>query len=434
MTELWLKFQDENGEIKRILVEPEKFSVGRHSENDLAVPNGKLSRQHIKIDRFGDVFVVSDCDSSNGTTINGEDLTEPVGLKNEDKLNLGGGLEIEIELISDDPNVSAHNNNGAGSGENDEKDSASSATAASVSSSSGSDSDSMSLLWMIPVFGLFILIFAGGLLFVFSGSDEETAKNDGGFIYSTKRDSPRDEMPKDEETPTPTKTATPENNSNNSSSTSTSSTPDAISTPQVSSDAEKIGQNASSFMRHIAFNDPKPFLTTPQIESVNSKINQLKNSAALAENLKAVKKNASQFEALANSKNLKPQFLAIAALTQIGNKRGDPFAVAQTMLPVLTDLKGTLDNKLADDNLLIIAGYARKESGGNTPLQNVIEGLSKSSQSENITPREIRTIWFLKKKDKISDAEFNFALQFLAIGIISQNPKDFNVAADALAF
>ena len=59
-------------------------------------------------------------------------------------------------------------------------------------------------------------------------------------------------------------------------------------------------------MRRIAFNDPKPFLTTEQIEAVNSKINQLKGSRALAENFKAVKKDAAQFASLANSKNLKP--------------------------------------------------------------------------------------------------------------------------------
>ena len=139
--------------------------------------------------------------------------------------------------------------------------------------------------------------------------------------------------------------------------------PETQSTPQVSSEADKIGQHASSFMRLIAFNDPKPFLTTEQIQIVNPKIAQFKNSAALAENFKAVKKNAAQFEALANSKNLKPQFLAIAALTKIGNTRGDPLAVAQTMLPVLSDLKAALDNKLADDNLLIIAGYARSQTG-----------------------------------------------------------------------
>ncbi len=434
MIELWLKFQDENGEIKRILVEPEKFTVGRHSENNLSVANGKLSREHLKFDRFGDIFIVSDSNSSNGTTLNGADLAEPVALKNEDKLNLGGGLEIEVEMISDDPNAAANADSGADSAANAEENPDVSAPGANVSSASNDSSVSPSIFWLAPIFGVFILIFAGGLLFVSSGNKEkESTKSDSGFVYSTKRESTED-TPETDETPTPKPTATTKNPTNNSTSNPTSEIPDTPPTPQVSSEADKIGQNASSFMRHIAFNDPKPFLTTEQIEAVNSKIAQFKGSAALAENLKAVKKNAAQFEVLASSKNLKPQFLAIAALTKIGNTRGDPLAVAQTMLPVLTDLKGTLDNKLADDNLLIIAGYARKQAGSNTPLQNVIEGLSKSSQTENVTPREIRTIWFLKKKDKISDAEFNFALQFLAVGTISQNPKDFNVNSEAVSF
>ncbi len=438
MTELWLKFQKENGEIKRILVETEKFSIGRHSENDLSIADGRLSREHIKIDRFGDVFVVSDCDSSNGTRVNGEDLTEPVGLQNQDKLDLGG-VEIEIELISDDPNAAGNGDNGGGAGAGDEENTAASVSAGNSSSASENSSGSASIWWLIPVFGVFFLIFAGGLLFVFSGNKEkETAKKDGGFIYSTKRDSPEDSTSKPDETPEPNETSTPastpENTGNNSSSTSNTPTPDAVSTPQFSSEADKIGKNASSFMRQIAFNDPKPFLTSVQIEAVNSKISQLKGSATLADNLKSVKKNAAKFKELADSKNLKPQFLAIAALTKLGNTRGDALAAAETMLSDLTDLKGTLDNKLADDNLLTIAGYARKQAGNNTPLQNVIEGLSKSAQSENVMPREIRTIWFLKKKDKLSDAEFNFALQFLAIGIISQNPKDYNVNSDALTF
>ena len=435
MTELWLKFQDENGEIKRILVEPEKFTVGRHSGNNLSIANGKLSREHLKIDRFGDIFIVSDSDSSNGTTLNGVDLTEPAALKNEDKLNLGGGLEIEVEMISDDPNAAADGNSSTDSATDSVENPAASAPSASAVSLSTDRSVSSSIFWLAPLFGVFILIFAGGLLFVFSGNTEkERAKTDGGFVYSTKRETADESPPETEETPTPKPASTTESPTSNAVSNPTTEIPDAPPTPQVSSEADKIGQNASSFMRHIAFNDPKPFLTTEQIAAVNSKIAQLKGSAALAENLKAVKKNAAQFEALANSKNLKPQFLAIAALTKIGNASGDPLAVAQTMLPVLTDLKGTLDNKLADDNLLIIAGYARKQAGNNSPLQNVIEGLSKSSQTENVTPREIRTIWFLKKKDKISDAEFNFALQFLAIGTISQNPKDFNVNSEEVNF
>ena len=435
MAELWLKFQDKDGEMQRILVEPEKFTVGRHSENGLSVADGRLSREHINIDRFGDIFIVSDSDSSNGTTLNGDDLAEPTALKNEDKLNLGGGLEIEIELISDDPNAAA--NGGSADADAAGNTAASSGAAASGVSSSSSENSSLSMLWLIPIFGMFILIFAGGLFFVISGggsNEKERVKKDGGFTYSTERTPTTDKTSETDETPTPKPTKSPVTSINNASSTPT---PEAVSTPsipQTSSEADKIGQNASAFMRRIAFNDPKPFLTGEQIEAVNAKISQLKGSAALAENLKAVKKNAAQFESLAGTKNLKPQFLATAALTKLGGTRGDPLAAAQTMLSDLSDLKGTLDNKLADDNLLIIAGYARKQAGSNIPLQNVMEGLSKSSQTENVTPREIRTIWFLKKKDKISDAEFNFAIQFLAIGIMSQNPKDFSVNAEALTF
>jgi len=432
MTELWLKFRDENGEIKRVLVESEKFVVGRHSGNDLSIAHGKLSREHIKIERFSDIFIVSDCDSSNGTILNGEDLIDPVALKNEDKLNLGGGLEIEVELVSDDPNANG-NVGGAGSAESAEENSAG-ASAANASGSSNQSSILTGIFWIAPVFGLLVLFLVGGLFLAFSGKTEkESGKSDGGFVYSTERESSKNDDDTNE-TPTPKPTQTAEKSSDNSTKTKTVEDENPPPTPQTSGENEKISQNAASFMRRIAFNDPKPFLTSEQIEAVNAKISQFKNSAALAENLKLINKNAAQFESLANSKNLKPQFLAIAALAKIGNTRGDPLAAAQTMLPVLSDLKGTLDNKLADDNLLIIAGYARKQAGGNTPLQNVLEGLSKSSQSENVSPREIRTIWFLKKKDKISDAEFNFALQFLAIGTISQNPKDFGIDAEAVNF
>ncbi|MDQ2746163.1 MAG: hypothetical protein M3T96_02770, partial [Acidobacteriota bacterium] len=84
------------------------------------------------------------------------------------------------------------------------------------------------------------------------------------------------------------------------------------------------------------------------------------------------------------------------------------------------------------DNLLIIAAYERGAAGNPRSLQTTLEGLSKKTSS--VSPREIRTIWFLKNADKITDAEFNFALQFIAIGAITQNPKDFNVNADAITF
>lgn len=437
MTELWLKFKDANGDDKRIPVEREKFVVGRHSENDLAIADGRLSRRHIKIERFADIFIVSDCGSSNGTTLNDQNLTEPVALKNEDRLNLGGGLEIEVEIVSDEPNANNLSANGNG-----DEDSASAEAGNSVSASSGqavaADSNGSSILTtvllLVPVLGIFVLLVAGGLFLVFSGkSEKETVKSEGGFVYSSTRDSSAKENDSTDETPTP-------KSSDKTTSTSVINTAPTIETEaeptttvnKTSGDVEKTVQNSASFLRKIALNDPKAFLTDKQAEAVSAKINGLKNSAALAENLKSVKKNAAQISSLASAQNIKPQFLATAALAKIGNQKGDALAVAQQMLPVLGELKITLDNKLADDNLLIIAGYERGAAGNPRALQSVLEALSK--QTQNTSPREIRTIWFLKQQGKITDAEYNFALQFLAIGTIAQNPKDFGIAADAITF
>src|SRR6186713_1123015 len=90
MTELFLKYTDQKGEEKRVAVSGEKFVVGRHSQSDLYIPDGRLSRQHLKIERFADVFVASDAGSSNGTLLNDTPLKDPIGVKDGDVLDLGG--------------------------------------------------------------------------------------------------------------------------------------------------------------------------------------------------------------------------------------------------------------------------------------------------------------------------------------------------------
>jgi predicted component of type VI protein secretion system len=132
MKELWLKFTDENGELKRIPVKGEKFAVGRHSENDLSVANSAISRKHVKIERFADIFMISDVGSSLGTQINGVDLTEPVALYNKDKIALGGGFEIEVEIVSDEDESAAAGGADSAKRENEETASAISAADSSA--------------------------------------------------------------------------------------------------------------------------------------------------------------------------------------------------------------------------------------------------------------------------------------------------------------
>ncbi|HVE57370.1 MAG TPA: FHA domain-containing protein [Pyrinomonadaceae bacterium] len=427
MTELWLKFKDEKGEDRRVLVEGNKFVIGRHSENDLSIPNGKLSRQHVKIESFGEVFIVSDCGSSNGTTLNGADLRDPIALNDGDKLNLGGGLEIEIEIISDKPKAKQPVADDEDDDSDDEDFSAGSAGSggqASAASASTGSSIPTGVLIAAPVLVIVFLLCGGGAILFFGGNSANNSRsnNDIGSYYPTP-----------DETPERTRESTsPKTSSTVGSGTTTSPSPDETAAPEVSDEKKKIEQNSASFLQRIALNDPSAFLKTSQIDLVSSKISQFKGSGNLAENLKAVKSNAAQFQTLAQSKGLKPLFLATAALAEIGNNRGNPLETAQRMLPVFSELRISLANNLADDNLMMIAAYDQGKAGKFKDLRNSLEALAKKNPS--VSPREIRTIWFLKQQGKITDAEFEFALRFLAIGTITQNPKDFNVNAEAVIF
>ncbi len=484
MTELWLKFKDENGKDRRVLVGEEKFTVGRHSENHLSVPIGKLSRQHLKIDRFADVFIASDAGSSNGTTLNGKELAEPTPIKNGDVLDLGGGLKIEVEIASDDPNaappppavdpaavgapgasvpssiaappVPAGAPSGAAAGSATGVDVPSPAPAAgpagvgvSSAAAAGSptgtlaaptagkvsaarDEGSMfkTVLLLAPLLVIVLLVFVGGMIYILSGNrNSDTGNNkDDDFVYSTDRDDDDDTNDNKSESNDIVTTKTPSNSSNGD----VTATPDGSNsepTPIDLTGTAKVERNAAVFLRKIAQNQSRAFLTGEQAKAVDDKIKQVKSSTALADNIKSANRSAAQIRALAAVKNLKPQFLATAAIAKLGSSRGDVLQTAQSMAGVLDKLSTQIGNELADDALLLIAAYDQGEAGEFMKMRNMLQDLANKSTESS---RTVRTIWFLQKNNKITASEFEFALRFLAIGTLMQNPKDFGVNTEAL--
>lgn len=441
MTELWLNYTDEKGEKKRLPVEQEKFAVGRHSENDLSIANSAISRQHIKIERFADIFVISDVGSSLGTTLNGEELTEPAALKKGDRLKLGESFEIEIELVSDSDNsgASADSTAGAaGSGGEENKNAANTAPAATAAQPPVAGSSiPTSFYYIAPILGLVALLSLGGILLaISSGKKKEVAQNND-FVYTNDRrnspeTTPGEEINTAQSSPLPEQTN--ENFPVNMTETPIPSTPAETNSqpnPEISGELGKVEVHSISFLRRIAQSQQGAFLTGRQQEVVQVKINQFKGAAALADNLKSAKKNASQIQSLASSKNLKPQFLTTAALARLGNNRGDVLQAAQSIAEVLDELSRNIGDERADDALLVIAGYEQGAAGDTLGMRNMLQNLVNEFPGSS---RQIRSIWFLKEKGKLTDAQFESAVRFLAIGTITQNPKDFGVNAEAVIF
>ncbi|MDY0018469.1 MAG: FHA domain-containing protein [Anaerolineae bacterium] len=77
----------------------ERLRLGREVDNELPLPDLKISRYHALIERQGQQYQITDLDSSNGTYVNRERITTPTPLKNGDVILVG-----EIELtFSDQP-------------------------------------------------------------------------------------------------------------------------------------------------------------------------------------------------------------------------------------------------------------------------------------------------------------------------------------------
>jgi len=58
------------------------FTIGRVDGNDMIMPDYAISKQHALITRQQNVFLIKDCGSTNGTTVDGQHLAKkPVALK-----------------------------------------------------------------------------------------------------------------------------------------------------------------------------------------------------------------------------------------------------------------------------------------------------------------------------------------------------------------
>lgn len=406
MLELWLNFTDPDGVARRVRVVGQKFVIGRHSDCDLSIPDGRLSRTHAEIDRTGEIWEISDAGSSNGTEVNGNPVFERVPLADGHRVSFGG-FPVTVEMVAKVPEA-----------ERGESVAAASAAAppTPVRTSGASRRIPVALIFAPPILALFLVIAGSGVAYLATSGNRSVAVVSSGDDDPLTDDDPPANPGSPDDTPAVSATPTP---------APTGPTP----TPANLSETAKVEVNGANFLRKIAQNDPNIFLTTDQAKRVSSKVKQLSSSTAVADNLKSAKQNGTQIAALATERNLKPQLLAVAAVARLGNSRGDVVATAKTMAEVLDKLAIQVGNELADDCLLMIAAYDQGAAGETMKMRNMLQTLANET---NESSRTIRTIWFLEKRGKITSAEFDRALTFLAIGAIAQNPSDFGVSAEAL--
>src|ERR687886_396741 len=93
MSELIVNYPDRAPE--RLPLGRLRITIGRSARNDVCIPDPFASRVHAEVRREGDLYVLQDLGSANGTLFNGARLDAPVTLAPGDRVQIG---ETEIEF------------------------------------------------------------------------------------------------------------------------------------------------------------------------------------------------------------------------------------------------------------------------------------------------------------------------------------------------
>ena len=79
-----------DGKTSTLLLDRDRFTLGRASTNELCYPDDAgLSRQHLALERLGDLWSIRDLGSKNGTFVNGVRITVPQTLGPNDRVTAG---------------------------------------------------------------------------------------------------------------------------------------------------------------------------------------------------------------------------------------------------------------------------------------------------------------------------------------------------------
>lgn len=81
------------GKTWEVPLNKERLSIGRHSDNDIAIESPVISRRHAALERSGDGFFIRDLNSDNGTWVAGRRITTHT-LSDGDTVRIGNALIV----------------------------------------------------------------------------------------------------------------------------------------------------------------------------------------------------------------------------------------------------------------------------------------------------------------------------------------------------
>lgn len=430
--EVTLTYSDEAGRERTVPVTSQYFTIGRNPENNLSIPLSNLSRQHAMLERFENFVQITDCGSQNGTTVNGVPVMGAVELHPGDIINLGGACSLVVgvraavtrsvsspasqQLASVAQPAASYQNAPTLNAPPD---------ALPLSASSG-PAWRPGLPLVAAVAGvIFVLLMA--MIVVMMLPSNGGKKGPGPKRTPVEVNENITLIP--DSTPLPTQENTTTTISPNEPNIGLNPTPGGqtvagnVGLDKIESAAVQVIGRITTDSKSYSFQDKALRDIAQKIESYRA------SSATVASALVSLRRGGPALAASARHEGIsQPYLIFYAGLAQSdGGRSGrDPLATAQSMLPDLISLRALFGDD-ADSSLLVIAAYP--EGPGSKKSHPLIARLPRVTDK----PSQ-RNVWYLYERHAISDGAYDLVIRFLALGIIAQNPKQYGVQAEPLAF
>jgi len=383
----------------QVAVESARFTIGHSHDNDLAIDDPRMSRRHALIERFDGIVQISDCGSESGTFVNGKRINGGAVLRNGDAISIGPACNMLVSISSAGPESPIA----------EDKNRAEQPATSSAQSNAFIPQLTTPVIAMASVV-LILLIAVPLIIFL----NKDSSRRTGRASYS------REQQGEGEKKRTPDLPR--ERNANGNS--------DAVSKAVTVEEVEKI---AVQFMRRIS-SDDKPYVFPPGAVSalgdISKRVERYSQSPALVGALNSMATAAQAIAAEARREGIEPGLVISTALAEAEGARtpSDQMATARRILPGLLSLRKTLGTESADKSLILVAAY--RMGGGTKKSHPLLRTMTRAVKN----PLTDRNVWYLREHGSLDDEAYNFVVNFLALGVIAENPRRFNVAAPPIAY
>lgn len=379
-TKLVLTFTDQSGREQRVVSRAARITLGRDAGNVVAIDDSNLSRHHAVIENVRESIRISDCNSLNGTMVNGQPFVGVVELFDGDVVNLGGSCDIAVGF----------------------QRSARTTNSRQVS------------VPVIAVSAVAVILVSAAVLLALSVWSEPFTSS--ASINSTEQQI-KDDTVADPGPPSAKLEKSADVVSDNS-------------TDQIAVAVKRVMGKLSK--------DNAPYISDTGINDVKRKLEEYRGSIDLKERLRAAKQGCPEISAEAERINVRPALLMYAALAdEEGQFAGNPITAARRMTPRLLSLRATFGTETANSSLLLIAAYPYPfnppiGSQTRTPHPLASKLVEIGGRRSTVETAEARSVWFLREKNAITEEAYKLVIRLLAIGMIAQNPHHYGIDAEPL--